>query len=205
MVATRTKKRRLATFGHRSVSVSSGVNISVMKISVIALGLLMAFSASGQLQESEHSVNGTVRDALTGEPVRNAVVTLWKMSSGNPPSSPPRTVAEKQVTATLSGQAGEFHFEGLPEGRYEYAALKPGFTQELQPAGTFVIPRTPADEAIVLQLRPQSRIEGKVVNQYDEPLENVVLHVYELQINGSCPKSVISVRRGAANARSSDR
>ena len=147
----------------------------------IALGVLLGVSAFGQAQKDEHSVNGVVRDALSGEPVRNALVAFLKMPSqlSNPPGG---GAEEPKIKETFSGPGGEFHFEGMPDGLYVYVAHKPGFAEDQNAKGTIVIQSPSGDSAVVLKLTPLGAIEGKVVNQYDEPLENVVLHVYALDI-----------------------
>src|SRR5258706_3246554 len=128
----------------------------------IALGVLLGVSAFAQPQKGEHSVNGTVMNAVSGEPIRNALVALLKMPSGNESSGPSDAgVEEPRTKATLSGPGGEFHFEGLPEGLYAYMAQKPGFTRDQNAAGTLVI-RASGDAPMVLKLTPLGAIEGKV-------------------------------------------
>ncbi len=59
-------------------------------------------------------------------------------------------------------------------------AQKPGFAREGNPA-LFILPRV-ADAAVEIPIAPLGAIEGTVVNEYDEVLENVVLNVYQLAI-----------------------
>ena len=150
-----------------------------------ALGLLLVLSAFGQAQKGAYSLNGIVRNSVTGEPVRSALVVLEAAPSRNQARSAIRGGAEKpQTKAALSGPGGEFHFEGLSEGQYSFVAQKPGFMGDENPwkSGMLVIPQPQADAALRVNLTPLGTIEGKVVNQYDEPLENVVLTVYSLAI-----------------------
>ena len=140
-------------------------------------------SAFGQGQKAEYSINGTVRNDVTGEPVRSALVALLNMPAGAGPLDE-QSAEEPQTKTTLSGPGGEFHFEGLTEGLYAYVAHKPGFAQDgnLMNLKSFAIPRPSADAPVRIQLSPLGAIEGKVVNQYDEPLEKVLLDVHELRI-----------------------
>jgi hypothetical protein len=94
----------------------------------------------------------------------------------------PVTRRRSRGAAILSGPGGEFHFEGMSDGLYMYEVQKPAYTLDQSASGMFTIPRSSGDEAIVVKLTALSAIEGKVVNQYDEPLENVVLHLYAVDI-----------------------
>lgn len=135
----------------------------------LALGLLLVLSAFAQAQKGEYSVKGAVQNAVTGEPVRNALVRVMKV----PSDAFGAGAVEPQEKAMLSGPGGEFRFEGLTEGLYAYVAHKPGFAQDgnLMNLKTFVVPRPSVDAAVQIQLSALGALEGKVVNQYDEPLE----------------------------------
>jgi hypothetical protein len=153
---------------------------ALANIQAVALVFLLVPLTLGQAEKSDYSVHGTVRNTVTGEPVKNALVSLEGTPSDPSNSSPDRESGKPQTKAMLSGTAGEFHFDGLSEGQYIYSVQKRGFTSEgaFPSSGIFVLPRTPSDAAIEVGLTPLGAIEGKVVNQYDEPLEKVLLDVY---------------------------
>ena len=145
------------------------------------LSCLLASSAFGQALTGPYSVQGTVRNTVSGEPVRNAQVVLERVPSADLPTNP--TVQEfgaPQTKSTISGVGGEFHFDNLPAGRYNCLARRPDFMQEdgsPQNPGTFVVPRAPGDGLVQLKLTPYGAIQGSVVNQFGEPLEYVLVIV----------------------------
>lgn len=143
--------------------------------------MLLGLSAFGQAR-NEYSINGTVRNAVTGEPVKNVLVSITKMPAmgqlGGPPAGLPE---DPQLKGVLSGPGGEFRFEGLTAGPYVYQAERPGFARA-GAEGTFVLPKDSSAAALKVNLTPLGAIEGKVVNQFDEPLEKVLLNVYSLKI-----------------------
>jgi hypothetical protein len=121
-----------------------------------------------------------VRNGVSREPEKNALVVLEELpSSDAPASSPPEGAKQPQTRAALTGPAGEFHFEGWSNGQYACFASKPGYA-----AGslTFVLPASQESDGIEIALAPLGAIEGHVVNQYDEPVENVVLDIYQSTI-----------------------
>ena len=115
-------------------------------------------SASLFGDEPEFCVGGTVLNALTGEPVRRAAVTI--------PQS-----------AALSDAAGAFRFCQLPAGWYYANAEKPGFV-----ASGVRVAVGPSREDVVLRLQPLSVITGKVVNADGEPLQNALIQMLSIQV-----------------------
>jgi hypothetical protein len=147
----------------------------------IALSILLPLSVSGQLPSGPYSIKGTVRSTAGGEPVRNALVSL----SGNLAS--PKDVGAYQPfhKSVISGPGGEFHFNGLPAGSYDCSAAKFDF----MPAGmadgnpaSIDISESRIEQVIQLNLAPYGVIRGKVVDQFDEPLEYVLIVVDTVSI-----------------------
>jgi hypothetical protein len=146
----------------------------------VTLCFLLASSAFGQSQTGPYSVRGTVRNTVSGEAVRNALVTLDPLASPDFPATPAQEVAPPRTKAAISGPGGEFYFDGLPAGHYLCSARKPDFMPEDRSplnSGDIVLPRTAADGPIQLNLTPYGAIQGRVVNQYGEPVEYVLLVV----------------------------
>ena len=108
--------------------------------------------------EPEFCVGGTVLNALTGEPLRRAAVTI--------PQS-----------AALTDAAGAFRFCGLPAGAYYANAEKPGFVA----AGARVTVG-PSRENVVLRLQPLSAIAGKVVDASGEPLQDALVQLLSILV-----------------------
>ena len=140
----------------------------------VPLALLLLLPAFGQAQDGEHSVDGVVRNALTGEPVRNALVFLsW---SARPERPAPLLVESDDMNwVRLSGPGGDFHFDNVPDGQYTCDAQKPGFerVESDEPPGV-VIPHSSAG-VVQIGLTPLGDVKGKIVNQYGEPVQNTVV------------------------------
>ena len=131
---------------------------------LVALGMLLGILAFGQA-EKEYSANGTVRNARTGEPVQDVVVSIAKMPTANQISDPFSGVPwDPHGQEVSSGPAGEFRFEGLPAGLYVYEAQKPGFVLY---RGSITLPEPSPDAAVQVDLIPEPplllfKIRGKV-------------------------------------------
>ena len=121
----------------------------------VAVALL---SAPLRADEPEFCVAGTVVNALTGEPLRRAAVTI--------PQS-----------AALTDAAGAFRFCNLPAGSYYANAEKPGFVA----AGSRAV-LGPSREDLVLRLHPQAVVAGKVLDASGEPVQNVLVQALAIQV-----------------------
>jgi hypothetical protein len=108
--------------------------------------------------EPEFCVAGTVLNAVTGEPLRRAAVTI--------PQS-----------ATLTDAAGVFRFCGLPAGSYHANAEKPGFV-----AGGYPVTVGPSREDLLLRLHPLSTVSGKVLDDAGEPLQNALIQLLSMEV-----------------------
>src|SRR5215468_8816112 len=98
------------------------VNAQGMSFSRAAIGMLVLMHASLLICQSgvdpgtssPHSLSGTVVDAVTGEPVRRAMVQAAPVNSS-------------QLRSVLTDSEGRFEFSGLPESEISVLAHKPGF------------------------------------------------------------------------------
>jgi hypothetical protein len=154
-----------------------------LRICRAVLGVFLALSARGQTQK--YSIHGTVRNEVTREPVKNALVVLEEVPASDPSaSSVAEGAAQPQSRALFTDAAGAFHFEGLSKGQYTCIVRKPGYDERTGSgdAQTFALPSSSAEDGVDLNLTPLGAIEGRVLNQYDEPLETVVLDIYRSTI-----------------------
>ena len=93
-------------------------------IALLLLPLLGAGQVSSQIQQSStqsetrYSLNGSVVNAITGEPIRWALVQI---QAG-------------QAYASLTDDNGHFDFHGLFGGETSVAVRKPGFFSESEAA-----------------------------------------------------------------------
>jgi hypothetical protein len=125
-------------------------------------------SPSNPARNEKYSVSGMVINAVTGEPVRKALVQLYSM---------------QQRTAFSDGD-GRFQFDGILAGRVSLSAQKPGFfgDHEIRGQGQLVIEVDPKSDSVVLKLTPEAVIEGKVTDATGTPLENVPLSLMSLNV-----------------------
>ncbi|HEX8892952.1 MAG TPA: carboxypeptidase-like regulatory domain-containing protein [Terriglobales bacterium] len=114
------------------------------------------------------TVTGTVIDAVSGEPVRKALVQL--------------NVVPRRTAFTDSG--GRFQFEGVWAGPVPLTAQKPGYfsEQEVSSVGVPPIDVGPNTAPAVVKLFPESVIYGKVSTSDGTPLEHVTITLIHANI-----------------------
>src|SRR5580704_1237114 len=134
---------------------------------------LMALSAQG-----DNSLSGTVRNSVTGEPIKGAMISLSKV--------PEQTEGpfQPELRTAIAGSSGEYSFTGLSKGQYFLQARKPGFVVMPHPGepdedNTVSIP---SSAGAVIKLTPLGVIEGTAVNQYGDPMRNVTLALFQSQL-----------------------
>jgi hypothetical protein len=157
--------------------------ISALALAIVACALLLPARAqtpdtvqvystrglpSNQARSEKYTVSGTVVNAVTGEPVRKALVQLYSM---------------QQRTAFSDGD-GRFQFDGILAGRVSLSAQKPGFfgDHEIRGRGQLVIEVGPKSDSVVLKLAPEAVISGKITDATGIPLENVPLSLMSLNV-----------------------
>jgi len=137
--------------------------------------------------------------------VKFALVTLIGFPASDHDSLPPEPVkahSRTQKTAQ-AGEMGEFVFHGLAKAHYVLSAQKPGFIE------AFIGPDFQAKQIELtdnvtgaqVKLSPLGVIEGKVVDQDDEPLRGVQILALQVDVNDgvrdtSAPRSVATDDRG---------
>lgn len=135
---------------------------------------------SAQIQRVR--VSGMVVNSVTGEPVPRALVTIYGME--------PRTA--------LTDTEGNFSFEGVPDGYFNWVVQKPGYMPSNEGSGrgmvqTRYMPSNggPARgvvqaqsnmDSLVVKLTPQAVISGRVLDAQEEPLERVPVRVTRARI-----------------------
>src|SRR3974390_259506 len=116
----------------------------------------------------KYPLTGTVVDAVSGEPIRKALVEVYT----------------NQRRMTFSDGDGRFQLEGIPAGSYSVVAQKPGYfnQQELLRGGAppgEVGPKAPPP---ILKLSPEAVLTGKVTTTAGVPLEHVPLNLEYIEI-----------------------
>ncbi len=120
------------------------------------------------------SLEGRVVNALTGEPVprANLTLTIFSLQQGGVVGS-----GQPAKASAVSDAEGKFKFENLPPGNYLLSVDTTGYVRlsygnlpgERSPRGA------PGDKikGIEFKLTPQAVISGRVLNEYGEPMSGV--------------------------------
>src|ERR1035441_2047982 len=157
--------------------------LGALSLAIVACGLLLPARAqtadtiqvystaglpSNQARSEKYSVSGTVINAVTGEPVRKALVQLYG----------------RQQRTVFSDGDGRFQFDGILAGQVSLSVQKPGYfgEQEIRKQGQFQVEVGPKSDSIVLKLTPESVIAGKVTTATGTPLEHVPLSLTYLNV-----------------------
>jgi carboxypeptidase family protein len=130
-------------------------------------------TVSGERAKTTFTLSGTVTNIATGEPVRRALVH----------------VNGQVQLAAFTGPDGRFQVSGVPQGQAFVTAEKPGFfdEQSLHPGSyapqNAAVNVGPATGEIHLQLTPEARIRGRVLDPDGEPIEELQLQVITWEIS----------------------
>lgn len=115
-----------------------------------------------QLEQQRRTITGTVVNAVSGEPVRRALVNAYGQSS----------------EAVLTGPDGRFEMEDVPDGVINFNVTKPGYFDPSQIAGSEWVER-PAYSVgaestdFTLKLSPGARVTGQVTNSEGDPVSRL--------------------------------
>lgn len=136
------------------------------------LSLTLACYGYQQNQPPRRTVTGTVTNAVSGEPIRHALVQVSNIPSAS----------------ALTGSDGRFEIDNVPEGPANFSVTKPGFFDSRSLSGSQW--RTPGPMFTVgsgkndfrLTLFPAARITGHLTNSEGEPVEQITVQVLAEQI-----------------------
>jgi hypothetical protein len=117
-----------------------------------------------------HTITGTVVNALSGVPIRHALVQASGMSGGS---------------SALTGPDGRFQLTNIPEGPIRLFAQKPGFFDANSESGNFggyfdlkeSLTVGPDKNDFTLTLFPSAKIVGRITDADGEPAENISLQL----------------------------
>ena len=135
------------------------------------LGVLLGLLTFGQAKQQEYSVSGTVKNARSGEPMQDALVSIAKMPTESQVNSPISGVPwDPHAQEVRSAPRGEFRFDRLPAGIYVYEAMKSGFKLY---RGFVTVPVASPGGPIQVNLAPLGMAENIVGNKPDEQPHSV--------------------------------
>jgi Carboxypeptidase regulatory-like domain len=123
---------------------------------------------SAQTRVEKFPVTGTVINALTGEPIRKALVQIN---------------GQQQRTVFSDGD-GRFQFDAVPAGSVSLSAQKPGYfgEHELRTPTVRQFEVGPKSDSVVLKLTPEGVISGKVTTTAGMPLEHVPVTMTHINV-----------------------
>ncbi len=159
-------------------------NIAMLRLLFASIVISVPLLAQGP---GNYSISGVVVNSQTGEPVKYALVTLvsFPVFDANQTAEQPMQPPDFKKKAALAGETGEFIFHGLAKSHYTISAQKPGFAVGLA-GGDYPNNQINLTDNVTgkrLRLSPLGVIEGKVVDQDDEPLRGVQILAMQLQVN----------------------
>jgi Carboxypeptidase regulatory-like domain len=154
----------------------------------VACVLLFAIGLSAQPKPTastpaaqRYRIAGVVVNSLTGQPLPAVSVAIAPTT----PQGSSRDVSQDVVT----GDDGHFAFSGLTRGKYSLMATARGFALqsfEQHDAYSSAIAVGPDldSEHLVFRLQPDASIEGQVIDENNDPVQNATVHLYEKRIAG---------------------
>jgi len=141
--------------------------------SLICFGVQVAVGPLNPTNQApRHTIAGVVTNAVTGEPIRRALVQLNGTASA----------------AVLTGSDGRFQFADVPEGQILFSTQKPGFSDpRFTPGSHWGMPNAfftvdSGKNDFHLTLLPNSKIVGHITDTDGEPVENVQVQILFEQI-----------------------
>ena len=170
-------------------------------IRTILLGLAATLAFAAQDSPGDYSFSGTVVNSVTGAPVKGAEVTLVALSNVEAGAGSPAKGAEVTAVVLTNGEAGagappdrpgpmvavfstgaggEYLFSGLAAGLYMLNAVKPGFVPAgggREPMECIAVSASVSGHTI--RLAPFGAIDGKLSNQYGDPLAGAAIVLFE--------------------------
>jgi hypothetical protein len=153
--------------------------VTAMKLAFlmgIPIVLLMNFAPRADAQDAgltqeKCSIEGTVVDAVSGQPLRGAEVALRGFTAG---AAHPMAQGMSANTDT----AGKFVFEGLTAGRFRLLASHDGYLDDnrgmpgLRGKLLTLVPGQHVND-VVIRLVPNGSIAGHITNEAGKPLRGV--------------------------------
>lgn len=154
--------------GLRRPPAGTAMRIAVIALIVVIASLPCATAQAGDSSQNKGSIHGTVIDSKTGQPIKNAEVSLRTFPAGN----------RGEPGAAASDAEGHFVFDNLPAGQYRVTTSRNGYINRarglsggMRPTTVTVSSGQTADT--VVRLIPSSVISGRVTSEGDEPVPNV--------------------------------
>ena len=129
-------------------------------------------AGSADSEQRPFRISGTVVDAMGGQPLAGALVTI----------SLQRVRGSSQTTTT--GEDGQFMFENLTPGQYALYARRKGYVdqaykQHEQFSTAIIVGAGLNSENLRFELRPGASISGQVVDEMNDPVRNAQVMLFQ--------------------------
>jgi len=142
------------------------------------LCVLVLAARAADLESPElGSVIGQVVNAVTGEPVTGAQLTLSAM-----------TASDSSYHAT-SNELGKFSLTKVPSGAYELVIQRPGYVQE---GRSLTLAAGQAASGTAFRLMPQAVIAGRVADADGGPIPGAIVHAIQSLYTGGIRRYLVS-------------
>lgn len=130
---------------------------------LLLAGLVSVCTLAAQPQAGAGLIEGHVLNALTGEPLRKATVTL---------------TAPQILLVDNTDAAGKFQFTGLPPGTYRLSASHAGFLDHAarRPVSLGANQEVADSE---IRLPPQGVIAGRILDEDDDPAPGATVSIFK--------------------------
>ncbi len=125
----------------------------------VAASILWCICTFAQVPDDKCSIEGTVINSATGEPVKKARVTLAPIGQ------------DKDAFATTTDAAGHFLIDEVDAGRYSLTSARNGYTQPKSVHGStkdhalFTLDKGQKMKEVVVKLAPEGVIAGRVLDE----------------------------------------
>jgi protocatechuate 3,4-dioxygenase beta subunit len=138
----------------------------------VTLTLVAAALAVSQAAPARLRISGKAVNAITGQPLANAEVSIARPEEPNIP-----------VQRLLTAEDGAFTFNSFEPGKYLLVGQAPGFRKQgYEQHGIYVsavaVGRGIVSDNIVFRLRPDAAIEGTVIDQESEAVANASVTLF---------------------------
>jgi hypothetical protein len=117
--------------------------------------------ALAQAPEDSSSVEGTVVNSATGDPIRKVRVTLRATGEGADPY------------ATTTDAKGHFLIDEVDAGRYHLSAFRNGYTEVRKSGVALTLEKGQNIKDVAVKLAPEGVISGRILDTEGDPLANV--------------------------------
>ena len=145
------------------------MRLTSLALLLIALAPPCANAQTADDSPNKCSIQGTVVDSTTGQPLKGAEVSLRALSPAN----------RGEPASAVSDPEGHFSLDGLACGRYRLTASRNGYLSRDPRFGAgmrnSIVTLSPGQQTagVVLRLVPSAVIAGRVTTEGDTPVPNV--------------------------------